>query len=81
VRNSVDGAVLECAPHSQVEAYLATAFGAEGLRQINECLSRPPLNTCIRVNSLKATTQVGCAHLHRLLLMSSGCLPQCMRTS
>jgi 16S rRNA C967 or C1407 C5-methylase (RsmB/RsmF family) len=39
--------------------YLAAALGADKLQQISEALTRPPLATCLRVNTLRTTPEVG----------------------
>lgn len=43
----------------EVQAYLEAALGAEQLRRISAALARPPLATCLRVNTLRTTPQVG----------------------
>lgn len=43
----------------QVQQYLEACHGVEGLQRISEALTRPPLATCIRVNTLRTTAQVG----------------------
>lgn len=45
----------------EVEAYLAAALGEEQLRRVSEALTRPPLATCLRVNTLRTTPEVGWA--------------------
>lgn len=42
----------------QVRAYLAAAFGEERFDAISSALCRPPLKTCVRVNTLKADVEV-----------------------
>lgn len=42
----------------EVQAYLEAALGAEALRRISAALARPPLATCLRVNTLRTTPQV-----------------------
>lgn len=41
-----------------MQAYLEAALGAEQLRRISAALARPPLATCLRVNTLRTTPQV-----------------------
>ena len=42
----------------EVQAYLEAALGAQALRRISAALARPPLATCLRVNTLRTTPQV-----------------------
>lgn len=41
----------------EVEAYLAAALGADRLRAISAATVRPPLTTCLRVNTLRTTPE------------------------
>ncbi len=43
----------------EVQAYLEAALGTEQLRRISAALARPPLATCLRVNTLRTTPEVG----------------------
>ena len=43
----------------QVEDYLAGAVGVERLRVMSTAMVTPPRNTCVRVNTLRITTQAG----------------------
>ncbi|XP_068666034.1 rRNA (cytosine-C(5))-methyltransferase NOP2C isoform X2 [Aristolochia californica] len=42
--------------NARVEEYFVTAYGAEHFYEISEALTRPSTYSCIRVNTLKATT-------------------------
>ena len=44
---------------AEVQSYLEAALGAEQLRRVSAALARPPLATCLRVNTLRTTPQVG----------------------
>ena len=65
----------------EVQAYLEAALGTEQLRRISAALARPPLATCLRVNTLRTTPEVGgevfigvqgsCEHV--CLLVLTGC--------
>jgi hypothetical protein len=46
-------------PATQVAAYLAHAFGPAQLQRLSAALCRPSLQTCLRVNDLRTTPQVG----------------------
>lgn len=43
----------------EVKQYLESAFGAAKLAAMSAALARPPLTTCLRVNTLRTTPQVG----------------------
>lgn len=47
----------------QLRAYFEHAFGKEGFEALSAVLSKPPLQTCLRVNTLKATPQVPFRHM------------------
>ena len=42
-----------------VRVYFEAAFGREHFAAMAAALMRPPLGTCLRVNPLRTTTQVG----------------------
>lgn len=50
----------------EVAAYLEAALGPERLAAISAALTRPPLATCLRVNTLRTTPEVrrDCSSLH-----------------
>lgn len=43
-----------------MQSYLEACLGEEELQRINEALTRPPLATCLRVNTLRVTPEVCC---------------------
>ena len=49
----------------EVQQYLAAALGPDKLRQISLALARPPLATCLRVNTLRTTPEV-CSPVRQL---------------
>ncbi len=51
-------ASLPLSPCNQEQAYLEAMLGAAQLRRISDALARPPLATCLRVNTLRTTPQV-----------------------
>jgi 16S rRNA C967 or C1407 C5-methylase (RsmB/RsmF family) len=42
----------------EVKQYLEAAFGAAKLAAMSAALARPPLATCLRVNTLRTTPEV-----------------------
>ena len=59
----LNGLLPACSPALQ---YLEAALGADKLRQISEALTRPPLATCLRVNTLRTMPEVGAERGHAL---------------
>jgi len=55
-----------------VQSYLEACLGVERLGRISEALTRPPLATCIRVNTLRTTAQVGSLHMFVLCVVLLG---------
>lgn len=45
--------------HTQVEQYMQAALGAQTFAAMQAALAAPPLHTCVRVNTLRMTPQVG----------------------
>ncbi len=43
----------------EVQGVLEAALGAEKLAEISAALARPPLATCLRVNTMRTTVEVG----------------------
>eukprot|EP00897_Mesotaenium_endlicherianum_P005071 jgi/Mesen1/4592/ME000232S03853 len=56
----------------EVEEYLKTAFGAEHFSRICDALVRPPVNLCLRVNTLQASTADVIAELNAQLQQQQG---------
>lgn len=48
---------------SDLQEYLQAVFGVERFRTIAAALMRPPLSTCLRVNTLRTTPEVCCFSL------------------
>ena len=52
---------------SEVRQYLEAALGPQKLAEISAALARPPLATCLRVNTLRTSPQVPCRARRRPL--------------
>ncbi|WIA32336.1 hypothetical protein OEZ86_003174 [Tetradesmus obliquus] len=65
--NPNEHAFTEVSWDPQVSGFLAAALGAEQFRRIQAAIAVPPLSTCVRVNTLRTSTQDVMQQLQGLL--------------